>query len=134
MSRSKPPHNDPIAAMIDAEERNVRRLLPEGLPRRALDLYVTQKTSFEAQLGRAQALLDLDGGAGLVWIHGLGAAQARAVNLALTLSQRNLGRLEVAPFTNSLDCVDLIDEHSAEPGVQTRSKAAVHIKVSRVTS
>ncbi len=133
MSKVKNSSADPIAAMIDAEELHVRRMLPEGLSRRPLDLYVTQKTSFEAQLSRAQALLEVEGGGGVVWIHGLGAAQPRAVNLALTLAQRNLGRVQVAPFTNSTDCLDLIDD-GGPPSTQVRCKAAVHIKVFRVGS
>ena len=42
----------------DPEEYAIRKRLPPNLPRRPIDIYITNKTAFKAQIERCQSLLD----------------------------------------------------------------------------
>jgi hypothetical protein len=78
-----------VEAELDPVEYTLRKRLPHRLPRRPNDIYVNMKTDFKAQLARCQKLLD--GGARgqnactEIYIHGLGLAINRAINIALQL-------------------------------------------------
>ena len=63
---------------------------------------------YTAQLARCQGLFDT--GAQEVYIHGLGAAVNRAMNLALLLKCRSLGSLELSPNTSTVEVTDDLEE------------------------
>ena len=119
-----------VKELIDNEEYAFRKRLPRKLPVRKCDVYVTRKTDFKGQLERCQKKLD-DGN--VVYVHGLGAAVNRAINLALQLKQRGLGSVELAVHTSTVELVDdlepLTDEHDADS--MSRNNSAVHIRVFR---
>lgn len=119
-----------IRELIDNEEYAFRKRLPKKLPTRKCDVYVTRKTDFKGQLERCQKKLD-DGN--VVYVHGLGAAVNRAINLALQLKQRGLGSVELAVHTSTVELTDdlepLTDEHDAD--TMSRNNSAVHIRVFR---
>lgn len=118
-------------APLDKEEYILRKRLPRRLPKRKNDIYVTRKTNFTAQLQRCQRLLD--SGSNEVYIHGLGAAINRALNLALQLKERGLGTIEIAVNTSSVELVDDLEpvDSDQEQKTHTRVNSAVHIKVYR---
>ena len=142
MSASKDAENEIAAAkkarlaevkeLIDNEEYAFRKRLPRKLPTRKCDVYVTRKTDFKGQLERCQKKLD-DGN--VVYVHGLGSAVNRAINLRLQLKQRGLGSVELAVHTSTVELVDdlepLTDEHDAD--TMSRNNSAVHIRVYRPT-
>eukprot|EP01136_Pigoraptor_vietnamica_P028083 Opistho-1_new@85210 len=114
-----------------ASQAAVRKRAPLRLPNRKNDLYVTRNTEFPAQLDRAQKLLDA--GFDEIFIHGLGAAINRAINLALRLQEQHKGTLSVAANTSTVELVDDIDPADASqlPGEQRRNNSAIHIRVYR---
>merc|ERR1711916_57363 len=88
---------------------------------------------FASQLNRAQLLID--SGEREVFIHGLGAAVNRAINLALQLQRRNAETLEVSLKTDTVLLIDDFEsaDLAAHAGIESaaRLNSAVHISVSR---
>jgi len=112
------------------EEFILRKRLPRSLPREHNDVYVTRKTPFKVQLDRCQDLLD---SGEVVYVHGLGAAVSRAINVALAIKTNNCGSVDLDVRTatvNLVDDIDYVDEDRI-PSVQTRPNSVVHIKLFR---
>ncbi|KAK7505470.1 hypothetical protein BaRGS_00003215 [Batillaria attramentaria] len=116
--------------LIDREEYILKKRLPPRLPRRKNDVYVSRKTNLIAQLSRCQKILD---SGNEVFVHGLGPATNRAINLALQLKERGLGTVEVSVHTSTVDLVDDLEPETdeLEPETVTRQNSAVHIRVYR---
>lgn len=72
---------------FDPEEYTLRKRLPRRLPKRRNDVYVNMKTNFKAQLSRCEKLIN--NGENELFIHGLGNACNRAINLALQLKHNH---------------------------------------------
>lgn len=128
-----------VEAELDPVEYTLRKRLPHRLPRRPNDIYVNMKTDFKAQLARCQRLLD-GGGRGQgacaeIYIHGLGLAINRAINIALQLQAGSFGALQVAANTSTVELVDELepDTDAREPLTRIRNNSAIHIRVFRVT-
>lgn len=68
---------------------------PPRLQATKADIYIGRNSPFEAQLKRAQKMLD--GGQANIILHGLGAAINRCINLALRLQQIYANAIEVHP-------------------------------------
>jgi ribonuclease P/MRP protein subunit RPP20 len=119
--------------LIDREEFSLRKRLPRKLPKRKNDVYVSRRTNFKQQLERCVKLLN---NGSEVYIHGLGAAINRAVNLALELKNSSVGNVETETHTSTVELVDDLepetDEH--EPETFMRNNSAVHIKVFKVST
>jgi ribonuclease P/MRP protein subunit RPP20 len=119
--------------LIDREEFSLRKRLPRKLPKRKNDVYVSRRTNFKQQLERCEKLLN---NGSEVYIHGLGAAINRAVNLALELKNSSVGNVETETHTSTVELVDDLepetDEH--EPETLMRNNSAVHIKVFKVST
>ncbi|XP_078593666.1 ribonuclease P protein subunit p20-like [Branchiostoma floridae x Branchiostoma japonicum] len=119
---------------IDEEEYQLRKRLPRKLPKRKNDIYINMQSNFKGQLERAQRMLDA--GSNEVFIHGLGHAINRAINIALQLKARGLGTIEVSTNTSTVELIDDLypekDDVSSE--VQSRNNSAVHIRVFRLSS
>lgn len=117
-----------------SEENFIRRRRgpPHQIPKQKNDIYVNKQSDFKFQLERAQKLLD--SGYSEVFIHGLGAAISRAVNLALQLEQRGHGGIKISAQTSSTQVVDdfssLNDEQ--ESYSETRTKSSIKIKVYKI--
>ncbi|XP_004457188.1 ribonuclease P protein subunit p20 [Dasypus novemcinctus] len=128
-----------VEAELDPVEYTLRKRLPHRLPRRPNDIYVNMKTDFKAQLARCQKLLD--GGARgqsactEIYIHGLGLAINRAINIALQLQAGSFGSLQVAANTSTVELVDELEPETdaREPLTRIRNNSAIHIRVFRVT-
>ena len=120
-----------VSDVIGQEEYILRKRLPKTLPRRKNDIYVNKKTDFKAQLARCQRILD--NGANELYIHGLGAAVNRAINLALQLKALANGSIEVCANTSTVELVDDREplDDKGEPDQSTRNNSAIHIKVYR---
>ncbi|XP_023613557.1 ribonuclease P protein subunit p20 isoform X1 [Myotis lucifugus] len=132
-------HRAAVEAELDPVEYTLRKRLPHRLPRRPNDIYVNMKTDFKAQLVRCQKLLD--GGARgqnactEIYIHGLGLAINRAINIALQLQAGSFGSLQVAANTSTVELVDDLEPETdaREPLTRIRNNSAIHIRVFRVT-
>ena len=101
-------------------------------PKQKNDIYVNKQSDFKFQLARAQKLLD--SGWNEVFIHGLGAAINRAVNLALQLEQEGHGSIQISAQTSSTQVVDdfrPLDEEQ-ESYSETRTKSSIKIKVYKI--
>ena len=101
-------------------------------PKQKNDIYVNKQSDFKFQLERAQKLLD--SGWNEVFIHGLGAAINRAVNLALQLEQGGHGSIQISAQTSSTQVVDdfrSLDEEQ-ESYSETRTKSSIKIKVYKI--
>ncbi|XP_056021100.1 ribonuclease P protein subunit p20-like [Ostrea edulis] len=114
--------------LIDKEEYELRKRLPRKLPKRKTDVYVTRKTNFSSQLQRSQKILDSENE---VYVHGLGAAINRAINLALQLQSKGQGLVEISAHTSTVELVDDLEPQAddLEPETQSRNNSAIHIKV-----
>lgn len=128
-----------VEAELDPVEYTLRKRLPHRLPRRPNDIYVNMKTDFKAQLARCQKLLD-GGTRGQnacteIYIHGLGLAINRAINIALQLQAGSFGSLQVAANTSTVELVDELEPETdtREPLTRIRNNSAIHIRVFRVT-
>lgn len=128
-----------VGAELDPVEYTLRKRLPHRLPRRPNDIYVNMKTDFKAQLARCQKLLD-GGTRGQnacteIYIHGLGLAINRAINIALQLQAGSFGSLQVAANTSTVELVDELEPETdaREPLTRIRNNSAIHIRVFRVT-
>uniref|UniRef100_K1RM62 Ribonuclease P protein subunit p20 n=1 Tax=Magallana gigas TaxID=29159 RepID=K1RM62_MAGGI len=117
--------------LIDKEEYDLRKRLPRKLPKRKTDVYITRKTDFACQLERAQKLLDSENE---VYVHGLGAAINRAINLALQIQTESQGLVEIAAHTSTVELVDDLEPQTddLEPETQSRNNSAIHIKVYKI--
>jgi len=113
---------------FDDEEYQVRRRLPPRLPRRNIDVYISPKTDFKAQLSRCESLLAA--GETELIIHALGAAIPRALNLANVLENK-LPQISVSPYTTTVELTDNYEPHSADNDTETggRYNSALHIRV-----
>lgn len=114
------------------EEYLILKRMPPWMPRRRNDFYVTRRTDFKAQHSRCQAYFD-NGGREL-FIHGLGAAINRAINLSLQLQSNSNGTIGIAVRTSTVELVDDLEPLNPELAseFQTRSNSAVHIRVFRI--
>jgi len=116
---------------LDREEFQLRKRLPRKLPRRPNDVYVNNKTNFKAQLVRCERLFE--SGYSELFVHGLGAATPRALNLALQLNINHRGTLALATHTSTVRTVDDLVPHepAREHRTQVRPVSAVHIRVAK---
>lgn len=114
---------------IDHEELQLHKRLPRKLQARRNDVYVSNRTDFSAQLVRCRKLLQT--GLSEIYIHGLGSAMNRAINLALRLEAESHGRLKVAANTSTVELVDDIEPQAdnVEADTQVRNNSAIHLKV-----
>ncbi len=109
-----------------------RRGAPRQAPKQKNDIYVNKQSDFKCQLERAQKLLD--SGFNEVFIHGLGAAINRAVNLALQLQQRGHGSIQISTQTLSTQVVDdfrPLDEEQ-DSYSETKTKSSIKIRVYKI--
>lgn len=135
---SAPPKNQkpaqsnfkPKESSVCNEEFILRKRLPRSLPREHNDVYITRKTPFKVQLNRCQDILD---SSEVAYVHGLGAAVSRAVNVALAIQKNNCGSVDLDVRTATVNLVDDIDyaDEDRIPSVQTRPNSVVHIKLFR---
>jgi len=143
---------------LDPEEYSLRKRLPPSLPKRNSDVYVTNKTHFKAQLNRCERLIDdgitiaedtvacLKEGTSekpvLLYLHSLGAAIPRALNLALQLQRRYGSRIQLDTTTSTVELTDDFEpiafenpSSTAKAAItRTRHNSAVHIKISSCNS
>ena len=116
--------------MIESVEYQMKKRLPVRLFRGKNDVYVTLATNVKAQVLRCQQVLDrMDE----VFIHGLGRAADRAINVALQLQENGIGTVNVAVNTSTVELIDDFEPLSDELDVETRTRlnSAVHIQVYR---
>ena len=112
----------------DPEEYAVfKRLNNKQFSKRPNDIYVTRKTNFKAQLERCLKLISSSGNYREIYIHGMGSALQRTINLALQFQLQTNCQLQTS--TASLEVTDhlmpLLDE--LEPMSDTRWVSTVHI-------
>eukprot|EP01116_Phalansterium_solitarium_P018523 TRINITY_DN4929_c0_g1_i2.p2 TRINITY_DN4929_c0_g1~~TRINITY_DN4929_c0_g1_i2.p2 ORF type:complete len:176 (+),score=51.90 TRINITY_DN4929_c0_g1_i2:219-746(+) len=109
--------------------------VPQRLPTRRTDIYVSRCSSFAAQLKRAKLLLDSESVTSID-IHGLGAAIDRVLDLSLALVESGRGTLATAATTSSVKLVDEFQplKDDLPPIYQTRFNSALHVNVFKVKS
>ncbi|GAB6026044.1 ribonucleases P/MRP protein subunit pop7 [Chamberlinius hualienensis] len=117
--------------VLEPEEYKLRKRLPGKCPCRPVDVYITRKTPFVAQLKRCKKLLD--SGHERIYLHGLGAAVHRAIHLALQLKEHYYGSVDLEVTTDTVNLVDDVipEQDDLEPKSQSRCNSAVHITVFR---
>lgn len=95
------------------------------------DVYVNRHSDFVSQLARCRKLLDQ--GVSVLYIHGLGAAINRAINLALQLKETHSEGLEVTATTSTVEVTDDLEPltESGDHYTQTRNVSALHITLYR---
>ena len=123
-------------ANFDPEEFRLRRRLPANLPRRHFDIYVTNKTEFKVQFDRCTKLIQEEEPE--IYLHSLGAAIPRALNLALKLQKAYESIVTLDTVTSSAELTDDFEpiqrsggEDQRTDSHQPRHTPAVHIKISR---
>jgi ribonuclease P/MRP protein subunit RPP20 len=118
---------------LESEEYILRKRLPNHLPKRDNDIYVNMKTNFSIQLKKCEHIIDC-GQYEELFIHGLGKAVNRAINMALQLQSNN--GLEISCNTSSVDMIDDfepigINRDLLQSMTQKRTISAIHIKLFR---
>lgn len=113
-----------------------RKRPPKRLSQRPNDIYINRKSDFSSQLARCHKLLDQ--GVSELFIHGLGAAIHRAINLSLQLKETSVSSstLEVSATTSTVDLVDDYEpvDDDADYQAKTRNCSAIHIRLCRQQS
>lgn len=119
-----------LRELVDQEEYILRKRLPRTFPKRPNDVYISKKTNFKAQMIRCQTFLD---NGNKVYIHALGAAINRAVNLALQLKANGCGSVEISTNTSTVYLTDDLEPTNDKLEYETlkRTNSAIHIKVYR---
>jgi len=110
---------------FDPEEYAIRKKLPPSLPRRNIDIYISNKTAFKAQLERCRQFIEK--GESEFFIHSLGSAIPRALNLALQIQKDNSTCVNLETVTSTLELTD--DYESTANLDNNRHNSAVHIKI-----
>jgi len=114
----------------DPEEFAIRKRLPPTLPRRPIDVYISNKTAFKAQLDRCKAFIDK--GEPEFYLHSLGAAIPRALNLALQIQKDNSNTVSFETVTSTVELTDdfePLESSGSAPNQNQRHNSAVHIKI-----
>ena len=119
-SISKSPGSTADKIWYGPEEYAIRKRLPQSLPRRPIDVYITNKTAFKAQLDRCRSLLDK--GEPFIYLHSLGAAIPRALNLALQL-QKEKGNeiLHLETITSSAELTEDFESLKSDRSEQKKA-------------
>ncbi|KAH8556048.1 hypothetical protein BGW37DRAFT_479622 [Umbelopsis sp. PMI_123] len=109
----------------DLKKRTPQR--PATIP---TDIYVSNKSSFAAQLARAKKLLLLQECPSIT-IHGLGASIEKSMQLSLKLQAELNDQVELKCTTGTVELVDDIipEDMDQDLKTQTRNNSAVHIVV-----
>lgn len=124
---------DVSTSMVEEEERSrgfVREKRPPVKPSTGqADIYVTRNSSFIAQLQKCRRLLAK--GLPEIYVHAIGPAMPRAINLALTLAEESCGTLALNTSTSTVRVVDdlMPDDEEDMPRSEVRMKSAVNIRV-----
>lgn len=131
MAVNEPAIKKSKVVFYDEEEYALRKRLPHKLPKRINDVYVTNKTDFNCQVENCKKLFQ--SGENEIYIHGLGNAVTRAINMALKVQGEYGQSLEMWPHTTTETLIDdfepLKDELECETAV--RNNSAIHIKLYR---
>ncbi|KAI9287886.1 hypothetical protein BC943DRAFT_319043 [Umbelopsis sp. AD052] len=111
-------------------EGELKKRTPQRPATIPTDIYVSNKSSFVAQLARAKKLLLLQECASIT-IHGLGASIEKSIQLALKLQVELSDQVELKCTTGTVELVDDIIPEDMEEDLktQTRNNSAVHIVV-----
>ncbi|KAJ3238473.1 hypothetical protein HDU81_007742 [Chytriomyces hyalinus] len=119
--------------MDTVKAKSSGRIVKRGVQRRATlatDVFVSRKSSFPALLKRCAALRAKDGFSSFS-IHGLGAAVAKAVSLALAFKDLN-DDIDFDISTSTVNLIDDVieeDDEDKEDSVNERKNSAIHIRV-----
>ena len=109
----------------DPEEYAIRKRLPHNLPRRNIDIYISNKTDFKAQLERCRQFIEK--GESEFYIHSLGSAISTALSLALQIQKDNTKIVNLETITSTLELTE--DFESTANLESHRYNSAVHIKI-----
>lgn len=95
------------------------------------DIYITSKSNFKAQLKQCENILNA--GVKDIYLHCLGKAISRGINLALTLVNNSNGVLVYEANTSTIELIDELHPLSDQDDltIQRRMNSALHIKISR---
>lgn len=95
--------------------------------RRVNDIYVNRHSDFASQLARCRKLLDQ--GVNVLYIHGLGAAINRSINLALQLKETHDEKLELKVTTATVEVTDDMEPltETCSHYTHTRNVSALNI-------
>ncbi|KAH8273355.1 hypothetical protein KR018_005795, partial [Drosophila ironensis] len=93
------------------------------------NIYITSKTDFKAQLKRCQELLNTS--AKEIYLHCMGFAVGRGLNLALRLVQEADGALGYAINTSTIRLLDELHplSNSEDLSFRKRNNSALHIRI-----
>ena len=108
----------------DPEEYAIRKRLPQNLPRRNIDIYISNKTDFKVQLERCRQFIEK--GESEFYIHSLGSAISTALSLALQIQKDNTKIVNLETITSTLELTE--DFESTANHESHRYNSAVHIK------
>ncbi|XP_037808350.1 ribonuclease P protein subunit p20 [Lucilia sericata] len=111
--------------------RNQKKKTPPKVNKRQNDIYITTKSNFKAQQKHCEDLLNA--GIKEIYLHCLGNAILRGLNLASSLVKDSNDALTYAINTST---IHLIDEYhplsdADDISIQRRNNSAVHIKIVR---
>ncbi|CAF1564054.1 unnamed protein product [Rotaria sordida] len=112
----------------DPEEYTIfKRLNNKQFSKRPNDIYVTHKTNFKAQLERCMKLISSNGNYREIFIHGMGSALQRTINLALQFQLKTNCQLytKIASLEVTDHLMPLLDD--LEPMNDTRWVSTIHI-------
>ena len=116
------------------EEYELVKRRPPKNSRSKNDVYISQRSSFKAQLQKVKKLFE--SGQTEVVLHGLGAAIERVVSLALKLEEEAQPLLKLAVTHDSMQVVDELKcvSEAGSSKTQCRKTPVIHIKIFKTDS
>lgn len=116
---------------IDSEEFVLRKRLPQWMPRRHNDVYVNMKTRFDVQIKKCVRIIE-ESTFDQLFIHGIGAAVNRAINMSLQLASSHSLNIDIN--TSSIEMQDDVEpigpnREDTQSFTQQRTVSAVHIRL-----
>lgn len=102
------------------------------LSQRPNDIYVSNKSDFRAQLKQCNTLLSTSD-FHEVFLHSIGAAVTRAINLALTLVSESQGGLGYEANTSTIELTDNLHplHDDGDFAISSRRNSCLHVRVFR---
>ena len=101
--------------------------MPKSLPKRDIDIYLSLKTPFKAQIERCRQFIEK--GEPEIYIHGLGATIPRVLNFTLQIQQESSDTIRLETVTSSFELNDDYEPILPDNNGHQRYNSGIHVKV-----
>lgn len=132
--RNSPQQNRPRKEFPSKTHSLQKRPVSKPFARKC-DIYVSNKSNFQAQMKQCQELLETEE-TGEIFLHCLGNAIKRGITLALKLVDESDNRLGYEANTSTIDLIDDLHPLNDDEdfSIQKRKNSCLHIRIFRYSN